>query len=488
MKRVDQVLKSGVSIVCIVLTFFMIIVLVWTSSYSVLVADDFAVLDVIYGKQLNILQLLKAALTHSLDIYMNWQGTYFGSFLITAVNPIAYHGLQSLRWIMVVNSVLFFAALLILLTCVLKELKVLHNQSRNTIAAILIALVVFSICGYETYPEIFFWFTGAMMYSIPFSALLIGFALYIRLDDAKKSSIKALMASILGFLGCGGVLVISGTGCYIALLLLVYQWLKIKKLPKRKLFVFIVWLIGSILNVIAPGNFKRHSYIDDTGLHLIDAITNSLLMICGRYKTLFGYNFLLLLIIVILCGIVFGITHVDKVSVGMREILFSLFGLLTPIVASFPLALGTNSVSIPNRCAFIIDIGIIFSSYLFTFLIGEFVGSVLGYRLRVFVIVILLAGGIISCKYDGYSLRNFKTIELCNLHKDRVFENHYMAHVRFYDWVSTQKEEDVVVTPEHCPYGIDNVHNLYMSIDPNDWVNKLIARYCGVKSIYTDYD
>jgi hypothetical protein len=73
------------------------------------------------------------------------------------------------------------------------------------------------------------------------------------------------------------------------------------------------------------------------------------------------------------------------------------------------------------------------------------------------------------------------------LHKEGVFEDHFYAHVHFYDWLRTKKGEDVLVTAEHCPYGIDNVHNLNMSADPDHWVNKLIARYCGLNSVAADW-
>lgn len=45
----------------------------------------------------------------------------------------------------------------------------------------------------------------------------------------------------------------------------------------------------------------------------------------------------------------------------------------------------------------------------------------------------------------------------------------------------------MIIIPEHCPYGIDNVYNLYLSTDANDWVNKSVAKYCGVKSITAAY-
>ncbi|WP_022752770.1 DUF6056 family protein [Butyrivibrio fibrisolvens] len=473
-KKLFRIVAFGV---CIVLTAYMILTLVITSSYSVLSADDFSI--GIIDKNTRGIQYLVAACDEVKHFYLNWQGTYSQIFIQSLLTPINHYGLAQLRWVMVFNSGCFFISLLFFIFNVIK----IHKYKMDAIMMVVITSVVFSICGYETYPEIFFWFSGTTGYSIPFSMLMIGTVLYLKLDDVKQQKNKTIVAIILGFIAMGGSLTVAGTGCYFALIVLLYEMCCNRNVSKKKLLVFLCWLIGALVNALAPGNFVRHSSIDNTGIHIGKAITNSILITQDRWSTLLGYNFLLVLLVITVCGFVSS----PRNKVSKKKALFSLMGLGTPFVTSFPLALGTETIVAPNRAAWVIDLVIILSSCYAAFLIGVYISNIIDKR-RGFIIAIAVVLAFVICKYDGYGLSDFKTLELTTLGRQNVFKAHYNAHVRFYEWCMSQPGEDIVVTPEHCPYGIDNVFNLYLSNDPNSWVNKCVADYCGVKSIMTDYD
>jgi hypothetical protein len=457
----------------------MIGTLVWTSSYSVFSGDDFAVLDFTEDLDHNVWTSVEVGFENAAHFYMQWQGTWFGAFLGAAINPVWQYGLGQLRWVMAINSSLFWGALLFFVFCALKNM----GLKANGITLVIATSIIFSLCAYETYPEIFFWFSGATVYGVPMSCLLLGLALYIGLAN-NSSKIVAIVAALLVLLGMGGTLVVAGTGCYAALLLLLYDCIEKKKIASSKLIVFITMMLGALINALAPGNFKRHDTIDDSGLHITKAVISAFSITSNRWVTLLGYNFLLLIMVVFACGI---ITKRRK-QTKLLSVVFSALGLLTPVVASFPYALGTQHLIPANRVAFIIDLGIILSTFLFSFLVGNSLATAMSYKLNTIAITIVIVTMFFYCKYDGYGLSDFKTFELTRLHNADVFENHYNAHVRFYDWLKGQEGEDVIVTPEHCPYGIDNVYNLYISIDADNWVNKLIARHYGVNSISTDYD
>ncbi|WP_027216049.1 DUF6056 family protein [Butyrivibrio fibrisolvens] len=462
--------------ICLLLTIYMIGVLVWSSSFSVFEGDDFGVISFVSSTNSSAWTCFKAGFVSVAHFYTEWQGTYLSAFLVTAINPIAQHGLGQLRLVMAINSLLFFCTLIFFILNALKKM----NLKFSAVTAIIITSIVFSICGYETYPEIFFWFTGATGYSFPLSFLLISLGVYIRLSDSdKKIRISTIVAAVCGVLGMGGALVISGMGCFVALLVLLYELID-KRISKNKLVVFISMLIGALINALAPGNFVRQANTDGAKLSIFGAIVKAFVFTIDRWQVLLGYNFLLLLIIVFLCGLV--VRNKDS-KINFIKVGFSLLGLLTPIVSAFPYALGTGGEGIADRCAFVFDLGIILSSFFCCFLFGNIVAMVTEYRFNKYIIVVVLIISVIYCKYDGYGVYDCKTYELTKMNISGDLYNHYRAHVNFYEWLRTQEGEDVAITPEHCPYGIDNVHNLFISTDPDNWVNRAISRYYGVKSI-----
>ena len=159
------------------------------------------------------------------------------------------------------------------------------------------------------------------------------------------------------------------------------------------------------------------------------------------------------------------------------------------MVTIFPYPLGTNGALIPDRCAFVMDIGIILSPLNIAFILGGVISNRLTKNIRIITISVIVILMISYCRYDEFGLSDFKTYELfCQQQFYDVYSDHYYTHVNYYKWVKEQEGQDVVVTPEHCPYGIDNVFNLYLFSDSNEWVNKCVAQYCGAKSIRGDYD
>ncbi len=478
--RFFNILKSVLFFICLALCAYMVFTLVWISSYSVLVADDFS-----HGLEVGAFNepffpYLLASVRFVKATYFGCSGAYFTMFLQALLSPINHFGLSQLRIVMAVNSCFFFISLFVFFHAVMKK----YGIKDRTVIMFLITLVVFPICGYQTYPEVFFWFSGATGYGFPMSMLLLALACIIEINEDNKNAYFWL-AIIFGVCAVGGNLTVSGAGCYVALLIILYKVVRGRKFPQNLFCVFITWFIGALVNALAPGQFNRHDMIDDSGLHIGTAICNSFIMVKSRWLDLLGYNFLLLLMLVFICGIVIG---KERDTFDTTSLIFSFAGLLTPIVTAFPLALGTSKAGIPNRCAFVVDVDIIISSMNLMLILGFIIYRVLTAQMRTVVITVLAMAMLIYCKYDGYGLSDFKTYELNCQQAYGVYSEHYYNHVEFYKWVKEQRGQDVVVTPEHCPYGIDNVHNLYLFNDPNEWVNDCVAQYCGVNSIRTDYD
>ncbi len=117
------------------------------------------------------------------------------------------------------------------------------------IKSLLVTICIIPFCGFETYIEVFFWFSGATSYSFPVSLMFLAFALYIQLDANKMAFM--VIAGVCGFLAMGGTLAIAGAGCFTALRVLLY------KFDIKKLIIFIIWTIGAFINALAPGNYVR---------------------------------------------------------------------------------------------------------------------------------------------------------------------------------------------------------------------------------------
>lgn len=478
-----KMVQRWVTFICVAFSLLMIFSMVWISSYSVLVADDFS-----HGLEVGsfneaLIPYFFSSVRFVKKIYFDCSGAYFTMFLQALLSPINHYGLSQLRVVMAVNSAFFFVSLLLFLCFIIKRIRIVDMN----VTILIVTTILFSICGYHTYPEVFFWFSGATGYGFPFSMLMLALICFISMDDEGMSPWKTVGAIILGLCAIGGNLTVSGTGCYIALLVVIFNFIKTKTMPKKKVYVFIIWLIGAFINALAPGQFNRHDMMEDTGIHVGKSIINSLIMVQDRYEFLFGFNFILVLVILMLCGGVVGrnISH-DSVLF----FIFALAGLLTPLVTAFPYAIGTNNEGgAPDRVAFVMDMSIIFSLSFLVFVFGVMVSNVFYSKSRLGIIIFILIIMGLYCKYDGYGLSDFKPLELSRGEiEHHIYSDHYNNHVRFYKWLGEHKGEDVVVDYEHCPYGVDNVYNLYLMSDPDFWVNKCIAMYTGTKSIRTDYD
>ncbi|WP_022772819.1 DUF6056 family protein [Butyrivibrio sp. AE2015] len=470
-----------ITIACGIFIAYMVGTLVWISSYSVLVADDFSHGLTVGAFNEPFIPYLFASFRFVRKVFFEITGAYFTMFIQALFSPINHYGLSQLRVVMAFNSSLFFLSLFIIFFTTIKKYAI----KNLAVSMILLSTIVFSICGYQTYPEVFFWFSGATGYSFPLSMLLIALAGVINLDKSKKN-IHFAIALLFGICAMGGNLTVSGTGCYVLLIIIVYLGILNKKFPIKHTIVFFVWFICALINATSPGQFNRKSMLDDSGIQVGTAIINSLFMARARFIELLNYNYLLMLMLVFLCGIIIGS---KKSYFRIVDLLFSFVGMLTPVVTIFPYTLGTNGTQVPDRCGFVMDVAIILASINVVFILGTLVSNKVNTSIRILTGCAIVIFMVIYCKYDGYGLSDFKTYELSSQQiYDDIYRNHYYNHVEFYDWVRSQKGQDVVVTPEHCPYGIDNVYNLYLFVNSDEWVNNCVAQYCGVKSIRVDYD
>ena len=146
-----------ISIVSLFSLLYMIGNMVYAASFSVLVADDFSHGVGVGAFHVPFGEYVVASLKYAKKEYYNWQGTYFSMFIQALLSPINNYGFRQLRCVMAFNALLFFCSL-IYFACVS-----MHRIDKdfNYVKIAIVAIIVFSFCGYDAYPEVFFWFSGA---------------------------------------------------------------------------------------------------------------------------------------------------------------------------------------------------------------------------------------------------------------------------------------------------------------------------------------
>ena len=185
--------------------FLTICAVLFTAFFSVNRADDFS-------NALAIRTIKESGYSHFMTslyfvkkIYLGWQGTYFSMFLQAMLSPLNYGGLVQLRLVMVCNFCLFVLALYFFEREICLELKMSKVYFWCFFSVSLLVLLAF----YD-WTEIFTWYTGAVVYSIPLSIGLIGSTLTLKI----KNKCNIIAASFLVFCAVGGSLEVTGTICF----------------------------------------------------------------------------------------------------------------------------------------------------------------------------------------------------------------------------------------------------------------------------------
>ena len=469
-------LKRALAVFFILLSAFMIITVIRASTYTVLSGDDFSHGNDVGEFHTGFWSYLLASFRFAGQRYMTWQGTYFSMFLQALLSPINQYGLMQLRCVMFANSLLFYGSLLYFLTIFMKR-----NEVKDPLVkCVFIAAVIFAVCGYDAYNQVFLWFSGSTSYGFPLSVLLVAFSYYIQTDLSDKKA-YLISAVLLGFLAMGGTLMIAGLGCYAALLILAHRFLRDRRICPKDLLVFLTWLSGAVINTAAPGNYVRHSWIDD-GMHPLRSLKYAFTLTDRRWQFLTSENFAFLLVAVFACSLYIS----SNKKKDILKAAFSVLGLFAPVVAVFPMALGYSIDKLPNRCAFIIDIAIIFSSFYCAFTMGEFCKALLDKNSVKAVLVNAALLGVICVLLDGYGLSDFKTMHMAAQLHQGVYQDHFNVCRDFLEMLSEYpKGSDVRVSEDEVPYEIDNCRNfcLFPEDDSDYWINKEVAKYFGLNSL-----
>ncbi|MDE5937956.1 MAG: hypothetical protein K2H37_02595 [Lachnospiraceae bacterium] len=479
------------SIACVILILVTIVVFAAGAGYTVLSGDDFTHGVRVGAFHVSLPQYFAASLLYVKDLYMDWQGTWFSMFLQAFLSPINNFGLPQLRAVMVGNALLFLVSLAALLWEGLSFFQPEGTCDRETAGGgrsfmslrfVILTLFFLTVLNADVYAEIYFWFSGAVAYSMPFSLLLIALLLLLLMNKEKRSprgkKACAGIAAVLFFLSSGGSLAVAGVGCYMALVLTAVFFLSTGKVSRYNLAVFAAGFAGALINVAAPGNFSRHDGTAGAGLHFGQAMVYTVRMFVeesGRLfrTTMFGLVFLLM--------IAAGVYLSGRCRIAFREYgVATALALLAGLVAYFPVALGYGGYYVPNRCYFIIDTAMVISLLNLALFLG-----VCGHRLcglpsdgrtAAVLLYICLAALIVT----PLSVEELPLYRVARYVHNGSYREYYEKCAAIYDYLETCPEEDVVL---EMPEYIEDFECFYIDEDENGWVNQGIAAYYGKRSV-----
>lgn len=450
------------------------------ASYTVLLGDDFT-----HGVRVGVFhvpffQYFAASLRYMKEIYLDWQGTYFAMFIQAFLSPINNFGLSQLRIVMVMNALLFFGALFGMIWA-LSGMMVKEDRE-IPIRLTLFSMILFSILDADVFVEIFFWYSGAVAYTIPFSFSLLAVMLFLMSNNMcyslRKRAIFAGISAVLLFLASGGSLAVVGTGCYMVLMLTVGFYLAAKKVSVKNIIVTAVGIVGALINAAAPGNYARHAYGNGDSWQLFQTVKWTVKNVWGETgrltkETMFG----VMLIAMLLMGVYLS----KKLQAHFKVYgIISILALGCGYVTAFPVALGYGGAYLPNRCYFILDVVLVLSLFNFAVFTGCFLDKWADLRddrrIRAVLLIVLFSAFILCPE----SLSESSLIAVAKSGHDGSYRNYYEECVAIYDYLENCEEDDVVL---RMPDYIDNFECFYFDEDESGWVNVGIAQYYHKNSV-----
>lgn len=464
------------------LILFMAYVISASAGYTVFVGDDFTNSVRIGAFRVPFFEYFAASLHYMKDMYFDWQGTYFAMFIQALLSPLNNYGPAQLRIVMTINALLFFASVFGAVWTGLS--LVMREKKELPIRLTLFTLLLFAVLDADVFYEVFFWYCGAAAYCIPFSFVFLSLMLLFLLNrgegSERKKTVLCVLAALLLFLASGGPLIVSGVGCYAALLLTAgFYRGGDRKISVRNTAVTAAGVIGAIINTAAPGNYARHAYSgDDGGWQLFQAVKWTIKIVWIETErlvkeTMFG--------VVLLAMLLLGIYLSKKIPSSLKVYgVISILAVGIGYVSVFPVVLGYGGTYFPNRCCFVLDTVLVISLCN----LAIYAGCVLDRRADLHtdrrtqaVLLILLFAAVLL---GPEKISDSALMAVAESKHNGTYRKYYEECVAVYDYLENCAEDDVVV---EMPEYIDNFECFYLADDGDAWVNVGLAQYYHKNSV-----
>lgn len=279
--------------------------------------------------------------------YTSWGGNYFHNAMV--IIPLYYiFGLKAMRIFLAINFLFFLVGAI----CLAKESTHwlgVDKEKKVVIGMALLTMLLFFPFTHNQLDEVFCWCTCAWNYSMPISFAMLSTSCYM-IYNRKKSKLALVAGCIMAFFVAGAATNVAVLACTLLFLEIAYDFL-ITRSIKANVWIGAVAVLGTLVNVCAPGNFVRHEVLDSTGLHPIWLSLMLLVNIGGRFAEYFQEGYLLAALVVI-----FVLTNIfcrNSDRKFDKPLLVTIYCFLAIFAVDFPAALGYSAVGFSGRVGFV---------------------------------------------------------------------------------------------------------------------------------------
>lgn len=259
---------------------------------------------------------------NAIGMYFDWEGRFISRLLI---NFFTYY--KSI-W-NIVNAICIVGIIYLIE-------KIINPKNRKM--TFLLTLLIILLMNIYTFSQVVVWVAGNITYLFVVPLLLYYF--YYLLKEEKQSTIRIICFSILNFImpmfiEHMGVILVFGN-----IFLLVYNYIKTKKVNKELLIYLVLSIIGLSLMLFSPGTMKR-SKIENINFNKLNFLEKILYNIPNFiYYTYMIYPYLLILMIV---GTYFLIKNINN---KLLRIFLYCYSLLFLVIFLLNNTLTCNSIFI----------------------------------------------------------------------------------------------------------------------------------------------
>ncbi len=486
-KKADMIIQ----IIAAVAIFFFVIGTVIATLYSVNQSDDYTHAMEIGKFHESFFAYIGTSFSYMIQMYKGWAGNFTSMFLQGWLSPLNNGGAIQLRLVMLVNAAAFFAAFIWIITYAVGRMF----TARRGFSLAVCALVMFALMNYRCYYEIFYWFSGATSYSFPLTMLYVALVLgikYISGESKKKAAFTG--ALVLGFLGAGGSLTLAGLGCWILVMIIVYLFISSGKWNKNAIALFAAIFTGTLINVVAPGNFARTD-TNGTTLSLAGAIKSTVSSTYTEIRWLFhDTSFLILFLIFMIIGF-----YMSGELILHRRAYYtvSVLAVFSIPVAILPVVMGYGMNFLANRTLFVIDQAVYISLLNGAMCLGMVIVRAFtknheddkrtddADKTKRQMSFTLAAAMLVFLCVNNYALRDMESVRTLLCDMNGTFSTYYSECAEMERYFATCEGQDVTMNASDVPAGPANFSCFYLE---NSWVNEGIAQYYNMNSLTVNED
>lgn len=474
--------KDVCYIIAIILLILTIVPIFIASGYAVLSADDFSAMKSIREAEGGI--LLFKIINTVRRLYFQWSAGYGG---IIIEYTIAWFIMKSRAVVgisLIISFIILLLSLRLFIKCFMEYFKIESGERHIMFWAYVCILVPF--LGYNSYPEVMYWFVGNLSYDLSISLNLLAISSMMIID--KKGKKWMYIPAVLLALLMGGMSIQSGLpACFFMLILNIDQIRRHKKIVPAYAAPSIMAVIGYAIHVFAPGNFVRHDSLDSTGIHPFSAIHYSIYTAADELMAAFHNPYLLIGLMIMLF---LGIKSAKEIKInGYKCTLTLVISFMMMVATCFTVLLGYSASGIealPVRCMFVFDFVTYTCLVVCAFACGVYIkrwsGLSVSPDLKVVTaaVIVFIAFTNAGTMIQDASWKNM----LSDIAHGQISDYNKSVN-EILDTIENSEEADVVIdTLPECP---DTFNPFFITSDPYDWYNTAVADYYGKNSVKTDH-